>query len=276
MPTAEGWSALLAGLGAVTVQRATHYVCREPLFGRPHRHEDLFHFSYVREGGCQIRVAGAAHSVGRDDMVFVRPRQEHESIGDAGTAYELIEIRAGVSSRAAETLIPAFRPVIRARNTAVFFPCLERVVTAYLVDPFPGNWLARVRLVEMMMLLAREQDPVLPAGSDLSAAGTALRIRQAVDYIGLHYAEPIRVETLAALTGWSVSHFASTFTRVMQTSPLEFLIRRRLHHARDLLRHTSLPVKEIAGLCGFSSPEYFVRVFSQRQGMAPGRYRRQG
>lgn len=265
---------LLAGLGAVTVQRATHYTCHEPLFGRAHRHDDLFHFSYVRVGGCQIRLDGAVHSVGQDDMVFVRPRQEHESIGDAGTAYELVEIRVGVSRREAENLIPAFRPVIHARNTAAFVPSLERVVTAYLVDPFPGNWLARVRLVEMMMLLAREPDPVLPAGNDQPATATALRIRRAVDFIGLHYAEPIRVETLAELTGWSVSHFASTFTRVMQASPLEFLIQRRLHHARDLLRHTSLPVKEIAGLCGFSSPEYFVRVFAQREGMPPGRFRR--
>lgn len=66
----------------------------------------------------------------------------------------------------------------------------------FVIDPFPGNWLARVRLVEMMILLAREQGPVLPAGSDQPVADTALRIRQAVDYIAIvHVAEAHCVAT---------------------------------------------------------------------------------
>jgi len=157
----------------------------------------------------------------------------------------------------------------------VFFPVLERVVTAHQLDPFAGNWLVRVRLVEMMMLLAREAHSFGPVLSDRPAADTVRRIQKAVDYMAMHYGEPVRIEDLASLCGWSSGHFSSTFHRVMEVSPIEFLVRRRLHHARELLRNSTLQVQQISELCGFSSPQYFVRVFARRQGVSPGKYRRQ-
>ncbi|MCF7853806.1 MAG: AraC family ligand binding domain-containing protein, partial [Candidatus Pacebacteria bacterium] len=160
------WAYLLANLGTIVVRQAKHYSCRLPLFGRPHSHEDRFHFSYVRSGKCRIRIDETALSVGADDLVFIRPGQVHESLGDKQVDYELIELRVSVDADADRTLIPAFKPVTHIDNAAVFFPILERVVTAYQLDPFPENWLVRVRLVEMMMVLAREEGPLTSTLTD--------------------------------------------------------------------------------------------------------------
>ena len=47
----------------------------------------------------------------------------------------------------------------------------------------------------------------------------------------------------------------------------------RLEKAVHLLEQTDLPVETIAGQCGFSYAYYFARVFCQRYGLTPAKYR---
>jgi len=47
----------------------------------------------------------------------------------------------------------------------------------------------------------------------------------------------------------------------------------RLRNALDVLRTTSLSVKEISNVCGFRDPNYFSRIFKQNYGKTPLEYR---
>jgi AraC-like DNA-binding protein len=44
--------------------------------------------------------------------------------------------------------------------------------------------------------------------------------------------------------------------------------------AQKLLRKTSIPIKEIAYECGFTSVVYFNQRFKKLSGMSPGQYRK--
>jgi signal transduction histidine kinase/ligand-binding sensor domain-containing protein/AraC-like DNA-binding protein len=57
-------------------------------------------------------------------------------------------------------------------------------------------------------------------------------------------------------------------------SPAAYLQSYRLERARRLLVETSRPVQDIAFSCGFSSPQYFSRVFAQQEGLSPSKWRR--
>jgi AraC-like DNA-binding protein len=54
---------------------------------------------------------------------------------------------------------------------------------------------------------------------------------------------------------------------------LEALRSRQLAHAEEMLRTTSLPIREIAQQAGFGTVTSFHRVFSKRKGMTPDQYR---
>ncbi len=47
-------------------------------------------------------------------------------------------------------------------------------------------------------------------------------------------------------------------------------------HALELLRSTTLSIKEIAPRCGFSDPQYFSRAFRNIFGQPPGEWRIEG
>ena len=84
----------------------------------------------------------------------------------------------------------------------------------------------------------------------------------------------LSVRELAARAGCTPEHLARTFRRYLHLSPKEYLNRRRMEDATNLLRHTNLRVKEIALRSGFASESYFCKQFLKQIGMQPGAYRR--
>jgi AraC family transcriptional regulator of arabinose operon len=99
------------------------------------------------------------------------------------------------------------------------------------------------------------------------------RIRKAVDQLCGAPEAPMTLGILARHSGLSRSRLAELFQREMGVSPMEFLERRRLRRARDLVAYTSLNLTEIAGQCGFSSPFYLSLRFKKHFGASPSQYR---
>lgn len=90
-------------------------------------------------------------------------------------------------------------------------------------------------------------------------------------YIKENIGEKISVENLCAQVGMSKSGLHRAFKTEFGVTPIEFLIRERLKHAKKILRLTK-SVKEACFSSGFSDVNYFVRLFKQREGVTPGHY----
>lgn len=101
------------------------------------------------------------------------------------------------------------------------------------------------------------------------------RIEGSLVHMWRHLNEPLRVSTLSALSGLSVSLYSSLFKCATGYAPIEFFIRLRMQRACELLRETTLSVKEIAAVLGYSDAFYFSRIFKSVNGVAPSYYRLQ-
>jgi PAS domain S-box-containing protein len=100
------------------------------------------------------------------------------------------------------------------------------------------------------------------------------RMNAVVDYINIHYAEPIQMSELANVANLSVSQFERRFRQVFQQTPSRFLIRYRLTRASALLVHTEDTLSRIAQDVGFYDHSHFSREFQKLFGLSPGRYRK--
>jgi LacI family transcriptional regulator len=98
-------------------------------------------------------------------------------------------------------------------------------------------------------------------------------VRKAQAYIETHrkrrvaVAEVVKVVTTTAVT--LNKHFA----RHLNTTPSEYILRRRIDYAKELLRTGELNVDEVSRACSFHSCSYFCRVFRQMTGTNPGSLR---
>lgn len=99
-------------------------------------------------------------------------------------------------------------------------------------------------------------------------------IRQIAGYMFDHLAEPLQIEELARMLGYSRTHFSGLFKQVMGVCPKEYLCQLRIEQAKDLLRGTTMSIEDVARAIGHSDDlAFFYRFFKQRVGLCPGAYR---
>jgi AraC family transcriptional regulator len=99
------------------------------------------------------------------------------------------------------------------------------------------------------------------------------RLKRVVEYVENHLSEKIALSDLAAVAGLSRMHFASQFRTATGLRPHEFLLRRRIQRAEELLRNTTMPIAEIALTVGFQTQAHLTTVFKRFAGCTPGRWR---
>jgi AraC-like DNA-binding protein len=110
-------------------------------------------------------------------------------------------------------------------------------------------------------------DKVLRAPGDV-----LVHLRRARDHADRHYAEPIDVESLAAVAGLSKYHFLRLFRATYGLTPGEYVSQRRIERAQDLLRATGLSVTEVCVAVGFSSLGSFSSRFKAMVGETPSQF----
>ena len=105
-----------------------------------------------------------------------------------------------------------------------------------------------------------------------------LRFRQSViRYITDRIKDPnLKVDDLAQLHNMSRPVFYRRIKQLFGCSPIELVKTLRIRHATELLSHNShISVSEVAYLCGFSSPQYFNRVFRESVNCSPSEFKNQ-
>jgi len=103
------------------------------------------------------------------------------------------------------------------------------------------------------------------SGSKSAALGRVVR------YMEAHFAEPLSLAELAAMSGLSVFRFATVFRRELGVPPHQYLCRLRILHAQRLLRAGTKPV-EVAVESGFFDQSHLSKHFKRLCGITPGRY----
>lgn len=78
---------------------------------------------------------------------------------------------------------------------------------------------------------------------------------------------------IAADAGISRPYLFDLFRQFLGKTPCRYLQEKRVKQSEQLLMTSSLPIKDIAEKCGFSSLEVFYRVFRRISGRTPADYR---
>lgn len=96
-------------------------------------------------------------------------------------------------------------------------------------------------------------------------------VSRTIDFLEEHWQDPVTIDMLASVAGTGARNLFYTFRLTHGISPMRYVRRLRLQHARDMLstvgaNHT---VTSAAYTCGFSNLGYFAREYYRAFGEKP-------
>lgn len=96
-------------------------------------------------------------------------------------------------------------------------------------------------------------------------------------YIEEHIHETdLNIDRLAKAMGYGRTKFYQKMTSMVGSSPKEYIRRKRIEKAAELLRDEKITVAEISYKVGIGTPQYLTTVFKSYYGVTPTQYQQKG
>ncbi|MBN1672052.1 MAG: helix-turn-helix domain-containing protein [Kiritimatiellae bacterium] len=229
---------------------------------RFHRHPGV-ELIYVNKGLCRTRIQGSEEVLeGRPGWLYVIPAgalHDQRRMTVSRTTYLVLDT-AQVRIQAWPRLLYLGPESHEARWLCDVY---ELARTAPASDDMAGGLLlALLRRLETR-IEQRDDAPRVP-----QPVATAISlVRDNID-------SELTVAQVGKAGGLSASRMAALFKQHCGCGIIAYQQQLRLDRARRLLQDPYLRVSEVARACGYADVNYFIRLFRQRHGAAPNRWRK--
>ena len=154
--------------------------------------------------------------------------------------------------------LPLVHPVIRALLELHEHAKQGRITSSFAADSMLFQFLC--------LLCSADSDPVHPPSQ---------LVNSAIAYLDSNYPSQIALSQVAEYLGVSQSHFSREFIRHTGEQPIQYLTKLRLEKAAQMLMSTDQNLEYISSVCGFTSSNYFCKVFRKYMKIPPGEFRKQ-
>jgi len=251
---------------------------RTATLGHEHIAHDHGHHQLIlaTRGTTELSIEGQGGCITGSRGCLIPSGRHHDYRGDGRNRTFVLDIPADS--------LPALRDgdeIERLFDRPRFFgvpPRLNRLAASLMrqLELCPALHSEIAALLLRALYLHLESEPLSATIEGLAAPGISERLdlTRLDAWIDHHLADEIRVERLAALCALSAGHFHACFRELTGMTPLAYVQRRRLDHARTLIMHSGLSLGHIASLVGFRDQGSFSRAYRRCFDVSPSAERR--
>jgi AraC family transcriptional regulator len=102
------------------------------------------------------------------------------------------------------------------------------------------------------------------------------KMQHLIEFVEENLDGDLSLTRMAAEAAVSPVHLPQAFKAAIGQSPHQYVLRRRIESAKELLRTSDVPIAEVALSTGFSSQSHLSNWFKRVVGVSPATYRRMG
>ncbi|MBR6792836.1 MAG: helix-turn-helix domain-containing protein [Clostridia bacterium] len=251
---------------------------------RPHRHDQL-ELIFVVQGRYLFTAEGRTEEFAPGEIFIANSGEEHTGFsrlqGEEGVYYYIqLSIKKtprGLSEELdsllekleqKELLLPYRITAERAASTGLF----ERGMELAECFTAKGGYNEFKLLCRSLSLYQTILEYRIYTDAEHRQQEPDPFVQQLTDYIDRHYAEELRLETVAKAFGYEPHYFCALFKKRFNKNFVKYLNAVRMQR---FLSHPNLNMQTIAQCAvdvGFSNYSYFYRVFCHAYGTSPGKY----
>lgn len=100
------------------------------------------------------------------------------------------------------------------------------------------------------------------------------RLERAIEFIDAGLEQSLSLADISGASGLSRMHFAAQFRASTGLRPHEFVLRRRVERAQEMLAGTEKAIVDVAMSVGFQTQAHFTTIFKRFVGQTPQAWRR--
>ena len=141
-------------------------------------------------------------------------------------------------------------------------------ISSLFANPVEGYELAiKALLLQVIFLLLQNRTP--DGKRSVDTANASEKLKTVLDYIHLHYAEPLTVAGLAAQCYFSEYYFMRFFKKHMNMTCVQYINNVRLEKSVEQFERGNTSILDVSLSVGFHNLSYFHRAFKKRYHMTP-------
>ena len=174
-------------------------------------------------------------------------------------------IEAEIASLALHANIPDDQPLLSGIQELCSISEQETAYELHLIEAVCKVW-------RLLMIRAEH------VGYQKQSNGNKIqeqRVKKILSFIHSNFGLHISIDDMAKAATISRTECFRCFQTILGKTPAEYLTEYRLSMATTMLANSDRTLSEISELCGFNSPSYFGKVFRERCGASPKKYREQ-
>lgn len=225
---------------------------------------------FITGGHGVFQVWQNQFPVAINDLVVVNAGIPHTETSHMGSPMEYIVM--GVEGLEMPADATGCALLHLAEEQATVTACLRIITQEIRAEQTGCDEICQSLLDAILIRLRRREDFALGQSSSGYRSGRSCDMVRR--YIDNHFKEDLTLDQLAEMAHISKYYLAHTFREAFHTSPISYLISRRIQESRFLLRETDLSLSQIAQILGFSSLSYFSQSFRRLEGISPIEYRK--
>ena len=151
----------------------------------------------------------------------------------------------------------------------------EQIVDEKAGDRYAKEFMIHTLTVELMIHLSRAMRNEWEQNLRVKNGKARELVKIARQYMDENFEQGITVAEAAQYVFLSQGYFTRAFKDELGISPMNYLMRKRIEKACELLENNEIKVSSIAVQSGFSSPQRFNVAFRKLMGKTPMEYRKE-
>jgi len=232
---------------------------------------DFFEIEIILGGKGEHKLNGNTYSLEKGDMYLLTPTDYHEVIPHDGVEIFNIMFHENLLSEDFLDIVSGYNGDIMLKLGEGDFEAVVMLCSLLNKEYSEESPYREVFIKNLMQCLIIQ----ILRKTDIGSKGTKKEsghLQKAIQYIHLHFKDNPSLKDVAKIAGTNPNYFSTRFKEETGVGYSEYLNKRKLKYAKQLLKTSSLSVTEICYASGFASLSNFMRVFKEKTGQSPSQY----
>ncbi len=236
----------------------------------PPRKVLLFEFEIALEDGGMSYFGDKEYEIKKGNVICAKPGQ----IRHTHMPYKCFFIHVLITDEKLSNLISAAPDLFVPQKPKEYFKLFSDIIDDYTASSFDHRELSLQSRFFKLLSKIMEENRFNTTLSDMKTRNVNV-IKDALDYIDLHFTKSITLSDIASHVNMSKIYFHNIFIAATGTTTHKYILEKRISLAKKMLITNQKSFSEIAFDCGFSSQPYFNSVFKRETGKSPGEFVKQ-